>query len=288
MKYALYLGCAVPVKALKYEISARTLAGTLGIEFVDLPEFSCCGFPVKSMDPFAALVMAARNLAIAGEKGMNIVTLCTGCSAILNEAETYLADEHVRAEVNGQLRKMGMKGYAGGVTVRHFARVLWEEVGPDRLKEGISHPLTRERLAVHYGCHYMKPTHAHGHFDDPSHPVTIDGLLRVTGAETIDYMTKGQCCGLTVMGTDEDLGHRLALEKIEAVTRSGASALIVACPSCCIAYENNQGLLGRKSGKSFRLPVLYYTQILALGAGLTEKDAGFEFNRIAFRLQPGG
>ena len=280
MRYAFYLGCATPVKALKYEISTRNLAKILGIELVDIPEFSCCGFPVKSMDSFAALLMAARNLAIAEEKGMDIIGVCTGCMAILSEAKEYLEDEKLRDKVNEKLKAIGVKEYTGRVKVKHFARFLYEDYRLDRIRDKIVTPLASLEFGIHYGCHYMKPTHAHGHFDDPSNPFTIDGLINITGAKTINYPNKNLCCGLTIMGTAEDVSFRLAAEKLEYLSSRGVDAMVVACPSCCIAYENNQKLVGKRVGKEFNLPVLYFTQVIGLAMGLSEKDLGFEFNRI--------
>ncbi|MBT9537882.1 MAG: CoB--CoM heterodisulfide reductase iron-sulfur subunit B family protein [Planctomycetota bacterium] len=280
MRYAFYLGCATPVKALKYEISTRNLAKILGIELVDIPEFSCCGFPVKSMDSFAALLMAARNLAIAEEKGMDIIGVCTGCMAILSEAKEYLEDEKLRDKVNEKLKAIGAKEYTGRVKVKHFARFLYEDYRLDRIRDKIVTPLASLEFGIHYGCHYMKPTHAHGHFDDPSNPFTIDGLINITGAKTINYPNKNLCCGLTIMGTAEDISFRLAAEKLEYLSSRGVDAMVVACPSCCIAYENNQKLVGKRVGKEFNLPVLYFTQVIGLAMGLSEKDLGFEFNRI--------
>lgn len=280
MRYAFYLGCATPVKALKYEISTRNLAKSLDIELVDIPEFNCCGFPVKSIDFFAAILMAARNLAIAEEKGMDIIGVCTGCVAILSEAKEYLRDERLRDKVNEKLRALGVKEYTGRVNVKHFARFLYEDYGINRMKEKIITSLEPLEVGVHYGCHYIKPSHAHGHFDAPSNPVTLDELLNITGAKTVDYPNKNLCCGLTIMGTAEDISFKLAAEKLECLSGRGVDAMVVACPSCCIAYENNQKLIGKRIGKEFNLPVLYFTQVIGLALGLTEKDLGFEFNRV--------
>jgi heterodisulfide reductase subunit B len=282
MKYAFYLGCATPVKALKYEISARNVARRLGIELVDLTEFGCCGFPVKSMDPFAALLMAARNLALAEERGLDIIGLCTGCVAVLSETRKCLEDEGLRGKVNGKLRSLGVKEYSGRVTVKHFARYLYEDYGLDALKKKISVPLESLKFGIHYGCHYTKPSHAHDRFDDPSNPVSLDKLIQGAGATTIEYPNKNLCCGLTILGAAEEAGMKLAAEKLEALSNRGADAMVVACPSCCIAYENNQKLAGRKMGKEFNLPVLYFTQVIGLALGLTKEELAFEFNRIKF------
>lgn len=280
MKYAFYIGCTAPVKALKYDISTRAITRNLGIKLIDIPEFGCCGYPVKSMDLFAALIMSARNLALAEEKGLDIIGICTGCMATLSEAKIYLEDEIIRDKVNEKLRALGVREYTGKVKVKHLARFLYEDYGLTAIKEKLTRTLEPLRFGIHYGCHYMKPSHAYEHFDNPTTPVTLDEVTGITGAVSIDYENKNQCCGLTIMGTAEDIGVRLASEKLECLTNCGVDAMVLACPSCCVAYENNQRQVGKKTGKDFNLPVLYFTQILGLAMGFSEEAMGFDLNRI--------
>ena len=87
MKYALFLGCTIPVRGQNYEMSAREVAKELGIEFVDLADFPCCGFPVKSTNAETSLIIAARNIAIAAKKGEKICTLCNACTSVFTEAK---------------------------------------------------------------------------------------------------------------------------------------------------------------------------------------------------------
>ena len=127
MKYALFLGCTIPVRGQNYEMSARAVAKVLGIELVDLGEFSCCGFPVKSTDHHDTLIMAARNLAIAGEKGLEIASLCNACTGVLTETEKELSEnKELRDKVNTELKKVGRE-YKPGVKIRHspeyFSRI---------------------------------------------------------------------------------------------------------------------------------------------------------------------
>jgi len=234
------------------------------------------------MDSFAALLMAARNLALAEKRGLDIIGLCTGCMATLCEARVQMKDEKLRNRVNAKLRTLGVPEYRQGVSVKHFARFLNEDYGLDALRKEIGAPLKSLKFGVHSGCHYAKPSHSHDHFDDPSNPASLDRLIQGAGAETIEYPEKNLCCGLTIRGAAEDISTKLAAEKLETLTSRGADAMVVACPSCCIAYENNQQLVGKKVGKEFNLPILFFTQVLGRALGLKEEDLGFEFNRIKF------
>ena len=96
MKYALFLGCTIPSRALNYELSTRKVAETLGIELVDL-DFGCCGFPIETIDEIKALALASKNLSISKSKNLQILVLCNGCAEMLTKTEFKLAtDENLR------------------------------------------------------------------------------------------------------------------------------------------------------------------------------------------------
>ena len=155
MKYALFLGCTIPVRGQNYEMSSRAVAKVLGIELIDLEDFSCCGYPIKSTNHHDTLVMAARNLAIASEKGLEIATLCNACTGVLTEVEKELSEnKELMDKVNVELKKIGRE-YKPGVRVRHFSRILYEDIGVEKLKEKIIKDVSALRFSVHYGCHYL-------------------------------------------------------------------------------------------------------------------------------------
>jgi heterodisulfide reductase subunit B len=77
MTYALFLGCTIPARSRNYELSARKVAGKLGIELVDLENFICCGFPIKSAELKSSMVLGAYNLALAQQKHlMQLLHIC--------------------------------------------------------------------------------------------------------------------------------------------------------------------------------------------------------------------
>ena len=59
-KYALFLGCTIPVRAQNYELSTRKVAEALGLSFENIDNFSCCGYPVSSIHQQTAEEMAAQ------------------------------------------------------------------------------------------------------------------------------------------------------------------------------------------------------------------------------------
>lgn len=280
MKYAIFLGCTVPVRNLSYELSARRAAAALGVEFVDIPEFSCCGYPVKSVHHETSLLLAARNLALAEERGLDICTLCSACTSVLTETSRELAANEVLSEkVNRRLGAVGRK-YSGKVRVKHFARVLYEDVGLDAIEKAVKRPLDSFRIASHYGCHYLKPSEIYDRFDHPEAPQSLDKLVAATGAEAVDYATKKECCGGAILGVDEEIALRMARAKLDDIKASGADAINLICPFCSVMYGANQRKIQAKYGAKYDLPILYYPQILGLAMGIDAEELGLSQNPI--------
>ncbi len=277
-EYAFFLGCTVPVRALNYEISARRVADAFGIKLVDLEDFMCCGFTIKSIDQRAALLMAARNLAIAEENKRDICTLCSACTSFLTEVNKELKeDKGFREEVNKDLASIGKK-YNGTVEVKHFARILYDDVGIPKIQEGIINPLRGLKIAAHYGCHYLKPSEIYN-FEDPEAPFTLDRLIEATGATSVGYMNKNMCCGGGILGIDEDTALGMSKVKLDSI-KDNADAIVLVCPFCDIMYDMNQKRIESKFEIKYEIPVLFYPQLLGMALGFNPQELGIDMNRV--------
>lgn len=273
-RYALFLGCTVPVRAQHYELATRNVAKELGIEFVDLKEGSCCGFPLKALDTETSLLMAARNVGLASKLGLDVVTLCNSCTAMLSDAQLKLKEN----EFHRKFTELGF-AYPNEIKVRHFVRILYEDIGVENLKKAIKKPLKNLRIISHYGCHYLRPSYLHA-FDNVENPRTLDELVGLTGATVIEYQEKKLCCGGSVLGIDEELALKMANQKLLVARDHNADGMISICPFCTVMYEDNQRKVEAKFNTTYNLPVLYYPQLLGLGLGLTPDACGLKFNRI--------
>jgi heterodisulfide reductase subunit B len=279
-RHALYLGCTVPVRGVNYEMAARKVAERLGIELIDVDGFSCCGFPARPLDWRAGLLMAARNLALAEAHEADVVALCSACTGTLTEANRRLRDDaELGAWVREQLTGMGHT-YDGTVRVRHFARLLYEEIGIDAIQESVTVSLSDFGFAPHYGCHYLKPSHLYDGFDDPENPRSLDRLIEATGARLVRYEDEGQCCGGGILGFDEETALLVTKQKMDHVVAAGADALVLVCPFCAIMYDAHQRRVESLYETEYKLPVLYYPQILGLAMGFSPEEMGFKLNRV--------
>ena len=280
MKYTLFLGCTIPARSRNYELSARKVAHKLGIELVDVENFICCGFPVKSAEIRSAMILGSYNLALAEKNGLDLCTLCSSCTSALTEVAHYLSeDEHVRAEINESLSQVGLH-YKGGVKVKHFARILYEEIGMDEIKKHFERDLSDLCIAVHYGCHYLKPSEIYDHFDSVENPHTLDEMVALTGAKVVNYMNKKRCCGGPVLPVDEKTALSMAKEKLDDIAEAGADAICLVCPFCSVMYDSNQKGIEAEFNTAYNLPVLYLTQILGLAMAFDRKELGLNMNVV--------
>lgn len=280
MEFALFLGCTIPARSRNYELSSRKVAQRLGVELVDLESFICCGFPVRSANLQTSTLLGAYNLALAQKQGLDICTLCSSCTSALTETAHHLDhDEAARRAVNEDLDRLGLR-YEGGTRVRHFARVLYEEVGKEKIRNHIKKPLDGLRLAAHYGCHYLKPSEIYEGFEDPENPKTLDELVALTGAVPVTYKDKKRCCGGPVLPVDEKTSLSLAKEKLDDIKAAGAEAVSLVCPFCAVMYDSNQKGISSEFNTEYDLPVLYLSQILGLAMGFDRKELGLNMNVV--------
>lgn len=278
MKYALFLGCNIPARVVQFETAARAVMRQVGIQLVDIRDFKCCGYPVRNLDQKAFLLSASENLAWAEKFGLNIMTLCKCCFGSLKEAEHFLKEDgDLQEEIKKLLAEKGMR-YEGKTEVKHFLSVLYHDVGLDTIESNISNGYKGLKIATHYGCHALRPSDI-TQFDDPVAPSIFDKLVEVTGAESVDYLSKLECCGAPVMGVNDDLSMNLTEKKLANGKKAGADYLCAACPWCHLQFDTVQKMMISQNG-SEPLASIVYPQLLGLCMGIDEKTLGIDMNQI--------
>ncbi|HUV54049.1 MAG TPA: CoB--CoM heterodisulfide reductase iron-sulfur subunit B family protein [Candidatus Krumholzibacteriaceae bacterium] len=275
MKYAFFVGCTTLSRLPGYEKSARKVAEKLGVELLDMPGSGCCGTTyLETLDHKTALAMAARNIAIAEEMGLDIVTVCNGCTEVLTKTNKELkGNPELKAEINEVLAEAGKK-YMGTVEVKHYVKMLKDDVGLDAIKEKMERSLSGLKVGSHYGCHMFKPAEVM-EGEDPENPTVMDELVALTGAEPIEYPNKLECCAGPVMGVRENVTWSVGLDKVKTVKKYG-DTLATACPFCYLTFERCQLMEEESPG----LPVIHLPQLLGLAMGLDADDVGLGHNKV--------
>ena len=278
-KYLIFLGCAIPYRVSAFEISARRILHKLDVELVEMPEFNCCGLPLDPVSHEMMLILAARNLALAEQQGLSIITLCPGCAGTLKKVNKVLKeDKTLREQINGHLKESGLE-FKGTVTAKHLMQVLIEDVGLEKVKSTVVKPLTMLKVAEHNGCHILRPKEYIG-FDNPEDPQTLKILIEATGATCLDYMDETECCGAPSVGVSDKIALQLARDKLNHVKIVDAEALITICPFCHIMYDTNELRIEKLFNEAYGIPILHYPQLLGLAMGLTPEELAFNELRV--------
>ncbi len=278
-KFLIFLGCAVPYRVSSYEISARKVLAKLDVELVEMPEFNCCGLPLDPVSHETMLILAARNLALAEQTGLNILTLCPGCAGTLKKVNKILKeDKALREQINGHLKESGLE-FRGTAEAKHILQVLTEDVGLEKIKNAVVNPLTMLKVAEHVGCHLLRPRDIIG-FDEPEDPLTLRKLIEATGAICLDYADETECCGAPSVGVSDKVALQLARDKLNNIKKVEAQALITICPFCHIMFDTNELRIERMFSETYGIPVLHYTQLLGLAMGMTPEELAFNELRV--------
>lgn len=278
-KYVPFFGCMISAKYPQFEAAVRLTMKNLGVELVDVDGFTCCPDPIfyKSHDQLKWLTIAARNLCLAEDVGLDLITCCSGCTATFAETVHYLEhDPELKAKVNEKLAAIG-KEYKGTTRVRHVVTVLRDDVGIDRVAESVRRPLAGMRVAIHYGCHLLKPSSIM-QVDDPDRPEILEKLISATGAEPVQHEERVLCCGKACL--DEQIPARMMLDILVSVQKSKVDCIGLICPTCFDEYDLGQLKLSRMFNKKFDLPVAYYFQLLGLAQGHSPAEMGLNFHKV--------
>ncbi len=277
-RFAFFPGCLIPARHPAMEFAIRYTLPKLGIELVDLEGASCCPDPIyfKSKDKMSWLAVAARNLSLAEDLGLDVFTNCSGCTATLSETYHLLKDEELKAKVNERLKRIGRE-YRGTSRVRHIATVVRDEAGYDAVRDSVVRPLEGLKVAIHYGCHLLKPSRIM-QVDDPNNPTVLENFVEALGATPVRHRNWYLCCGKACQV--EDVPANMMRDLLSTIRDKQADILCLICPTCFGQFDYGQMKVARQFNEDFHTPPIYYFQLLAFAQGVPYDKLGFERQRF--------
>jgi len=267
-----YPGCTLSTQARGYDRSGRAVAAALGLVLEELPDWQCCGatFPL-TLDDSMALIAPTRVLCQAQAAGERVVALCAICFHVLRRSQALLRRDPAMLE---RINWFIEDEYRGTVQVAHLLELLRDEVGWEQVAERVTRPLAGLRVAPYYGCLLLRPYDEIG-LDDPEAPTILHDLLRALGAEPVDFPYAIECCGAYLTTRSPRISATLAEEILASARECGAQAIATACPLCQFNLDYPQRAeAAARTGSE--LPVLYFTQLMAVALGLPEEEWGLE------------
>ncbi|MCP4694134.1 MAG: disulfide reductase [Desulfobacterales bacterium] len=277
--YALFHGCNIPARVTQYADATRVVLQKIDIELQEIPDFNCCGYPMRNGSRMAFVLSAARNLALAEKSGHDLLVMCKCCFGNLKKAQRVLELEpDLRGEVNRTLSKEGLE-YGGSLEVKHLFTALFHDVGVKALKAGVARAFKGLTIAASHGCHALRPSNV-TRFDNPVSPEMFDALVKVTGAYSVEWSRKLDCCGAPLMGVNDDLSMAMAKKKMMAAKKAGAHYICVACPFSHLQFDAVQKKIADEDESWEPIGSILYPQLLGLSMGVDGETLGIHKNQL--------
>ena len=282
MRYAYFVSCINESMTREADRSLERWKSDLGIELVHLEEGTCCGGSnLDYVGPDHFLVINGRNIALAENLGLDLVTSCSTCLLTLLRAKELLdVSAEKRKLVNGILENEGLS-YGGAIKIKHLLWVINEDYGLGRLAKKVTAPLLDIRFAPFYGCHILRPSRLPGR-DDPAAPSSLDRLVEALGGSLVQYGSKNKCCGFHTLLVAEEQSLAMCGNALEDAIRAGADYIITPCPLCHTALDAYQhpALASRPQTGTGQIPVLHLSQLIGLALGYSKQELGIDRHMV--------
>lgn len=281
LRYAYFPGCVAQGACRELYQSTAALTQALGIELIELKKASCCGSGTfKEESRLLEDTVNARNIALAEELNLPLLTHCSTCQGVIGHVDERLKDAQQNnsaylEEVNGLLQKEGCSPYQGNTTVKHLLWALVGDFGLEELQKRVVLKLSNLKCAAFYGCYLLRAQKSIP-FDDPHQPESMENIFRVLGATPVYYQGRTQCCGWPLSSYATTQSFQMAGKQIQDAITAGADCLVTPCPLCHLNLDSRQPEVEKVIGKKLGLPVLHLPQLIALAVGVEPKQLGLD------------
>ena len=286
--FAFFLGCIMPNRYPQIEKATKFVMEKLGYTILDMERATCCPAPgvFRSFNKFDWMVAAARNLCIAEKLDVDIITVCNGCFGTLQEVNKHLKeDEDHREKVNEKLKLLGDYEFKGTIDVRHIAEVLGYEVGPWGIEDFIVRKVNA-RAAVHYGCHFLKPTRIR-EIESSENPTIVEEFLEALGVKSVRFKEQLTCCGAGggVKAFDGNSSMTIFAEKMKNIDEVKPDFILDICPFCHLQFETGQDFVNKNKNCNYDYPVIHLSQLVAYCMGMEPDFIGLQYQMMGKSYQ---
>jgi heterodisulfide reductase subunit B len=255
-------------------VSVREVSDLLGIKLMEIDDWNCCGATEYfSQNELVATSVIARNLALVDPSLDQLVAPCAACYLNLAKTDHLMANHpDMNEKINQCLAAGGLSYKPGRVKIRHILDVIYSDIGEAAIRDKVVKPLTGLKVAPYYGCQVVRPLDG---VDDTEYPTKMDDLFRWLGAEVVDYPVKSHCCGGHMTQISEPEAFELIRRLLDSAQQNKADMILCMCPMCQLNLDGYQSRVNGFFGTNFRMPIVYFTQLLGLAFGLDAKKLGF-------------
>jgi len=153
--------------------------------------------------------------------------------------------------------------------------VLVEDIGYEAMKKPMVKSLEGAKIAGYVGCQTNRPFGIAG--ESFENPLYLDKLVETMGGEALTkYDQKVTCCGGSLAFSEPDKSQKLIRDIVESAYDQGAEMIVTPCPLCQANVEIYQSEINRKQGTKLAMPVVYYSQLMAVAYGGNARQSGLD------------
>ncbi len=278
-KYAYFPGCSLEKMASSYHKSALETTEIFDIELQELDDWNCCGATTYfHVDAILAHTLVARNLALAEKEGLDLVAPCSACYKNAYFTNDYIKNDPDLAEhINFALEEDDLQ-FNAEIEVFHLIDIFANDVGPDMIKEKVKNPLKGLIIAGYYGCQIVRPRK---NGEEVENPQFFEEIISAMGAEPAYFPERLRCCGGSLIMTNRVAALNMVRILLQSAEKNGAHVIATACPLCQVNLECYQEQVNEEFGTDFKLPILYFTQLLGLALGISPKKLGIGIELVS-------
>ncbi|MCM0594249.1 MAG: CoB--CoM heterodisulfide reductase iron-sulfur subunit B family protein [Gloeotrichia echinulata IR180] len=281
LKYAYFPGCVAQGACRELYLSTQALTQALGIQLVELKKAACCGSGTfKEDSQLLEDTVNARNIALAEELNLPLLTHCSTCQGVIGHVDERLKECQTSNpayidQVNGLLNQQGCSPYRGSTEVKHLLYALVTDYGLEEITKRVQRQLTGLKCAAFYGCYLLRAQKSMP-YDDPFQPEAMENVFRAVGATPIYYRGRTQCCGWPLSSYATTQSFQMAGTHIQEAMAADADCLVTPCPLCHLNLDSRQPEVEKVIGQKLGLPVLHLPQLIALALGVSPEALGLE------------
>ena len=276
MKFAFYPGCVARGAAPELYTSTMLVLDKLGIETEEIEKAACTGAGVlQEKNQKLGDVLNIRTLALAEQMDLPVMTICSTCQGVISQANHRVnKNTDYLEEINAELAKEGLH-YSGKTEVKHLLWILIEDIGIDSLQNKFNIDLKGFSFAPFYGCYIVRPSDALGFGENPQRKHSLDMIIESTGASSVDYAGKTQCCGFPILLINQKNSLKMVSKHTGDAKDNGADAMVTPCPLCHLNLDGYQSKARKKNrGDKADLPILHLPQLIGMAMGIDPKALG--------------
>lgn len=279
-EFAYFPGCSLEKIASSYHKSTMATTKKLDVKLNELEDWNCCGATTYfHVDELLAYTLVARNLAMAEKQGLDVVAPCSACYKNMFFTREHLNDEPDLADhINFALEEDNLE-FTGSSKVKHLLELFYQDIGAEEIRKRVTQPLEGLNIAAYYGCQILRPRKDH---EEVENPQFFEEIMSATGATPVDFAMKMRCCGGSLMISSRIAALAMVRNLLQNAVDSKAMLIATACPLCQLNLEVYQQQCNQEFNTDYRIPILYFTQIIGLAFGIAPKHLGIGSELVSF------